>query len=72
MQTRTAGPGHQKFMSDLCALNARYEGNGIPKLEQIALMAQRDSGFTTQELLQSVAGNIATGNRERAGGGRLI
>lgn len=73
---RTAGPGHQRFMNEMHGLLDRYETQGIPPIEQIALLAQiigrKTSGlspiiYDSASVMQAVVLNIIEGNQGAAG-----
>lgn len=66
------GAAHHALMTDLNGVVERFDNGGMPVVERIAVLAQvigrqillvdPDAGYTTADLLQSVAANIAAGN----------
>lgn len=78
---RDPGPGHQALMAELHGVCDRFETNGIPPIEQIAIVAQligqKISGldpkvYDSGPVLQSVIQNIVVGNDQAAGGSPAI
>lgn len=67
------GESHHALMRDLAGIAARYDAQGMPGVERIAVLAQfigreiaalpKDVPYGPQELLVSVARNIEAGNR---------
>lgn len=66
---------HHALMTEINGVVQKFDANGMPALERIAVLAQvigrqillvEPGLFTPAELLQSVAANIAAGN-EAAG-----
>ncbi len=73
---RQPGPGHQAIMRELHGVCDRFETNGIPPVEQIAMLAQligqKISGldpavYDSATVLQSVLLNIVSGNEQASG-----
>jgi len=73
MIARQPGPGHQLFMEQARGLCARFEANGIPPIEQIALLGQLIGGlisdldpkfYTTLPVLEALMQNVVVGNEE--------
>lgn len=66
------GEAHHSLMRDLNGVLIRYDANGMPVVERIAVLAQiigrqillvEQGAYTPAELLQSVAANIEAGNK---------
>lgn len=67
------GESHHALMRDLAGLAARYDAQGMPGVERIAVLAQfigkeiaalpKDVPYGAAELLTSVARNIEAGNK---------
>lgn len=76
---REPNEGHQRLMADMHRICDQAEANGIPRIEQIAMLAQLigqhihhlppTAGYTPQSLLQSVMLNIHKGNQTASGAG---
>lgn len=72
------GAAHQAFMAELRGVVGRFDANGMPGIERIAILAQligqeihdlpAGLPFGPGEILHSVAANIEQGNRMAAGG----
>lgn len=69
---KTPGAAHHALLTDLNGVLKRYDDNGMPAVERIAVLAQAigrqillvEPGlFTPAELLQAVAANITAGNQ---------
>ena len=73
------GAAHQALMSELRGVVGKFDAQGMPGVERIAILAQligqeicdlpRGLPFGPAEILQSVAANIEQGNRVAAGKG---
>lgn len=69
------GAAHQALMTELRGVVGRFDAQGMPGVERIAILAQligqeiHDLPFGPAEILQSVAANIEQGNRVAAGKG---
>lgn len=64
---------HQALMNDLNGVLERFDNDGMPVVERIAVLGQiigkqillvEPGAFSVSDLLTSVAGNIAAGNAE--------
>lgn len=72
------GAAHQAFMAELRGTIGRFDAQGMPGVERIAILAQligqeihdlpKGLPFGPGEILHSVAANIEQGNRTAAGG----
>lgn len=79
--TGQPGPAHQALMADMHGLLERYTANGMPLIEQIALLSQvvgqkisdLDAAlYETGPVLESVMLNIIAGNDQAGAGGAGI
>lgn len=66
------GPGHQALMADLKGCLKRFHDQGLPPVEQMAVLAQLlgqvvadidTAQFETSDIMRSISGNIAAGNK---------
>lgn len=72
------GAAHQAFMTELRGVVGRFDANGMPGIERIAILAQligqeihdlpAGLPFGPAEILHAVAANIEQGNRTASGG----
>lgn len=72
------GAAHQAFMAEMRGVVGRFDANGMPSVERIAILAQligqeiadlpKGVPYGPAELLHAVAANIEMGNRTAAGG----
>lgn len=79
IEKRIPHAAHHALMQELGGVCDRFEGDGLPKVDQIAVLAQLigshmhflppDCGYTPQMLLEFVARNIHLGNQHASGGG---
>lgn len=69
------GAAHHALANDLSGVVQRFDAQGMPAVERIAVLAQvigrqitlvEPGLFTPAELLQSIAANIAAGNQAAA------
>lgn len=76
-KTQEPSRAHQAFMQDMRAVVERYDGQGMPAVEQMAVVAQLvgqivsdipEGQFSTAEISAAIAGNIEAGNAEAAKG----
>lgn len=74
MHTKQPHAGHQKLAEELGRVLAKFEAQGISKIEQIALLSQLvgqltyelpAGAFTNSEVMACVAMNIGSGNVAR-------
>ena len=78
---RQPNEGHHRLMQELHRVCDVAEGNGIPKIEQIALLAQLigqhihhlppSAGYTAPDIMEAVARNMHVGNQTASGAGLL-
>lgn len=75
---KNPGAAHHALMTQLNGVVRRFDDNGMPVVERIAVLAQvigrqillvEPGTFTPAELLQSVAANIEAGNKGPANDG---
>lgn len=68
-------------MKELGGVSAKFEGLGITKIEQIALLGQLigqlsyeipNGQYSGAEVMECVAKNVITGNSQRAGDAALL
>lgn len=74
----TPHAAHHALMQELGGVCDRFEADGLPRVEQIAVLAQligshihflpANSGYTPQMLLEFVARNMHLGNQHASGG----
>lgn len=72
------GAAHQALMAELHGVVGRFDAQGMPGVERIAILAQligqeichlpKSVPYGPAEILHSVAANIEQGNRTAAGG----
>jgi len=71
MITSQSGPGHHLFVQEVRGLCSRFETNGIPPIEQIALLGQIIGGliseldpalYSTVPVLHALMENVVAGN----------
>lgn len=71
------GAAHQALMTELRGVVGRFDAQGMPGVERIAILAQLigqeihdlpPGPFGAAEILHSVAANIEQGNRTASGG----
>lgn len=74
------GAAHHALMTELNGVVKRFDDNGMPVVERIAVLAQvigrqillvEPGAYTPAELLQSVAANITAGNQAAQGSGLI-
>lgn len=75
---REPGAAHQALMAELRGVIGRFDLEGMPAVERIAILAQligqeiadlpKSVPYGPAELLHAVAANIEMGNRTAAGG----
>lgn len=75
------GAAHHALMTDLNGVLQRYDANGMPPVERIAVLAQvigrqillvEQGAFTPADLLHAIAANIAAGNQAVAPASQII
>lgn len=81
MRDQRPHAGHQSFMKELGGVSARFEGLGITKIEQIALLGQLigqlsyeipDGTYTAADIMECVGKNVVSGNQQRSSDAALV
>lgn len=78
----TPTAAHNALMQELGGVCDRFEGAGLAKVEQMAVLAQligshmhflpADAGYTAPMLLEFVARNVHLGNMQASGGVNIM